>query len=165
MPVYNKEKLATLIAQLSQCGEMRKVPLIRAAMADLVSVVMLAAGPNRVPDALLKQDRRPLVVLTGAEMPPAPPPDLFPQAEELVRWAGAMVVLGLDGQAEHYAAAVQTALAKRRLLMIETNAKRQGEWMELRDSAAPELPVLNIRTSPSSQPDPQASAPAGTVLQ
>ncbi|MBR0682221.1 hypothetical protein GXW74_17150 [Roseomonas eburnea] len=163
IPLPHAGQLAAMIAWMSAWGVTYHVPLIRAAAARHLAVIHLTAH-NRVPEAMLSQAAVPLVVLVGADMPPHAGPSAIPQAEALMRWAGALIVHGAAGEPAHYAEAVRAALIKRRLLMVETATARQGEWAALRERVAPKLPALFIRTRPGVV-HPIEAGPAGAVLQ
>jgi len=161
------ERFAEAIVRLQQAGDTWHVPLFRAAMVGAIGFAIVAPG-ERIPARLLKFDRRPLVLVLGADGgingAEQAGPDRFPGAWRAFTWARRIMLHGTGGEATHYGVAVAAATKTGRCLIVETDTARLPEWEALSKRHAARTPTLVVRTRPGAV-HPLMTAPAGTVMQ
>jgi hypothetical protein len=159
-------QMADLAVRLTQAGAEHQVPLVRAAMAGRLRLAFITPGA-RLPLRLLKAatDPRPFAVILAGDGPELVGPEAFPQARQLLRWAGGIILHATGGLPEHYALAAGATVLHRRLVLVETCTAREAEWCNLAAIFAPSTPTLRITVRPSRSPHPSFTLPAGKVLQ
>lgn len=164
LPLTDGTKIDDLISRLFAAGETHALPLLRAAREGVLALAMVPPG-YRVPNRLMNEHDRPLVVWLAGDVDPDPGPDGFPQATRLFRWARAALIHGAGGLPWHYDWVASTAIHARRVLLVETGSARLPEWMALRQRFAPDLPGMSIQVPEGLPPHPHYEAPAGVVRQ
>ncbi len=162
--IRTAEKMAELAVKLHQAGAGWHGPLLRAAMAGELRLLMVPPG-ERIPLRLLDpmRDPRPLVVLLSGDGIKPVGPEGFPQAARLFRWARFLMLHGAGGEAAHYELAADAARATGRVVIAECIAAHLPDWLAFRAAHVPRTPSLAIEARDGLHPI--HTAPAGAVMQ
>jgi len=142
------------------------IPLYRAAAEGLIRVVQHGRGTRLVcPTACSTTRAAPARRSSSGTTTTKPPgPAGGPQAAALLRWARVVILHGASAEPVHYGMAAAGALARRRALMVETDAAHLDAWIELTKKAArPETHVSVVAMAPGLV-HPRRSAPPGATV-
>jgi len=140
--------LARAIALLHEMAATHHVPLLQAVARDEIALTMVQPGQAPPLGRLDKTNRPAILILSDDDDHTRLGPDGWPCAARIMRWAGAGLIHGTGGQAEHYVVAVQGALVARRLVIVETSSWRADAWAEAAHRLMPPHRVLQIRPYP-----------------
>lgn len=153
-------QLAEVIVCMEQAGEGYRLPLIRAAAAGRLEVVVAIHG-QPVPARHLKQTM-PTIVILADDQPASTGPAPWRQVCRLLRWAKVVVLHATGGAAEQYALLAGTTELMSRVLLVEMEHRHHAAWLDMVQPYMMRLSVLSILPPPG---DTHPRLPAGAMVQ
>lgn len=123
------------------------LPLVAAVQAGKVEACFLHRA-SKFPRQRLEKARKPVVLVIGDDDHENTGPNGFPFAVAACRWADrkAIILHAAGGAPEHYAFAVEGALACGRCLLIETGTDHAEIWAAAMTRYAPNARKLAVLT-------------------
>lgn len=147
--ITGQDAMNRIIAGLSTI-EPYRTPLLRAARDGLLSLSAATHG-QRIPARYLNGDK-PVVAMLADDRPDAGGPEAWRQATRLLRWARFVVFHAAAGEAQQYSLVVGTALAFRRVLLIEVQPRHLPAWIALSAKTVPDLRGVVFAPHPDGEP-------------
>lgn len=102
--------------------------VIKALQAGKIEVVWASRNDPPISISTLKRMGRPVLVIIGDDDYAASGPATWKSIRLLMRWSRGVIIHGAGAEAEHYATAVEGAIALGRIVMVETASSFIGAW-------------------------------------
>lgn len=149
----NRDRLVSLFASVAPF----KLPLINAIVTGKIKhLAEVKTNPSRADmrellGTLPSFGQEPTVVVIGEDdgTDTAPGPSAYPKLRQLLDWAAVIVLHSTGGHQLHYAAVVAAAVAKHRVVLIETTTKQHDAWLAVLPEDTPMLAICVPPGDPS----------------
>ncbi|MFN5758426.1 MAG: hypothetical protein ACK440_02375 [Sphingomonadaceae bacterium] len=147
-------KLPDHVLAACQQGGRHLTPVMRAVRYYGVSMVFVPQGIKDKHEALPAVLAKPFIALIGDDMHQALGPKAFGKKmlTRLIRDADTAAIIACEAIYDIYDQMSQkAAIGRRNVLIIETLAKREMEWLSFLRSVAPNLPITLCTVKPEVQ--------------
>lgn len=144
-----------------QTGFEFRIPLITAVLDGRIAhfEVQRSGSVSELKRFMALAARRPTLVLIGDDDDEPTGPDGWPCAQRLLKWARVIVLHATGAERWHYETTVNTAEARGKVLMIETNSAQLPAWMAATKRWAPQAGVQVLQVQPGEPAHPTISTP------